>query len=282
VRSSNKKITSDREDPNLDLGWQRESEKGGLRVAMHYDKTSSRLTELRNSGLVDKDGTATNKSISAGWTNQINDRLIFGLDGQYSKTKYTRSNFINSTTKSLNASLNYEMNERVSPFVQAGITKFESDTKTTAESVSAGAKLLLNPNFTFTPSVGINHVSSAGNGWIANLGFNYIGEKYLLDGSIGRNVSPSAIGSFQKSDRLGVTYSYELSDKDRLGADFSWSKNKSDINSETKQLSGWFSRELSQNWQMRLFAETKKLKDEDLSADGNIIGINFIYNTLEF
>jgi opacity protein-like surface antigen len=283
VRSSNKKITDDRQDPSLDLGWDRELEKGSFGIVLHYDKASSRFTELRTDGLVDKDGSATNKSISANWTHQINNKLNLSLNGQYSKTSYVGSNFTNSSNKSISATLNYELNEKVSPFVTVGMTEFSpAGKKTRSKNILVGAKVIITPNFTVSPAFGINNESSAGSGWIANTSFNYIGEKYLLGGSIARNVSPSAVGNFQKTDRLGLTYSYELSEKDRFGADLSWTKNKSDFDSETKQLSGWYSREINNNWQMRLFAETKHLTNGSLKANGNVIGINLTYNTPEF
>jgi hypothetical protein len=283
VRSSNKKITDDREDPSLDLGWDRELEKGTFGIVLHYDKASSRFTELRTDGLVDKDGSATNKSISANWSRQINEKLNLGVNSQYTKTTYVGSNFTNSSSKSIGATLNYELNEKVSPFVNVGVTEFSpSGRKTRSKNILVGAKVVLSPNFTISPAIGINNQSDAGSGWIANTSFNYLGEKYMLGGSVSRNVSASAVGSFQKTDRLTVAYSYELSEKDRFGTDLSWTKNKSDFNSETKQLSGWYSREINSNWQMRLFAETKHLTNGISKANGNVIGINLTYNTPEF
>jgi hypothetical protein len=283
LRSSNTDVSINRLDPSIDVGWNRDFETSGFGVSLHFDKASSRFIELKRNGIVDKDGTATNKSISASWNKQLSDKLKVGVTGLYSKTKFSRSNFTDSDTKALNANFDYEYNEKILPFLQVGITKYNPDGKsTTSKNVLVGSKIIINPEWFITPAIGINQQAGAGSGFVGSMGFNWLGEKYLLDGAFSRSVSPSNVGSFQKTDRIRLSYSYLLNSFDRYGLDFDWSKNRSDFASDSKLLSGWFARDLSQSWQMKVYTDIKKINSDSQNVTGNIFGINFIYNTLEF
>lgn len=285
-RSSNKTISQDRNDPNVTAGWEREFERGNFSLVGHYAKDTTRFTEFDGTGILDKDGTSTTKSIGANWSYLLTERLNFSVGGQYLNTVYSGGNFTNYVTKSANSTLSYDWNELISPFVQVSFTDFKPDgfgrVATQSQSYSGGANVVLSPRFNFNASVGVNHTTPAGNGWIANSSANYIGERYTVHGTLGRNVSASSIGSFQESDRLLVGYNYDLSEISRLGADFSWRKNKSLNDSETKQISGSYSRDLSDNWKMKLSLQIKNLKNTNQSASANVLGITFTYNTPEF
>ena len=77
VRTTDKKITDDRQDPNINVGWTRELEKGSFSLTGAYNKSSSRFRELRTSGFVDGDGSSVTKSIAANWTSAITERLDY-------------------------------------------------------------------------------------------------------------------------------------------------------------------------------------------------------------
>ena len=285
-RSSDKRLSVDREDPNVVVGWQRDGERDRFSLIGRYNEASTRFTELDETGLVDNDTSSTTKSLGANWSRVLTERLNFSLGGQYLKTSYSGGSFTGYTTKSLNSTLTYDFNERVRPFIQLGLTDFNPDgqgrSNTKSQNYLVGTHVDISPRLTVSASAGINHISSAGNGRIANANFNYAGERYGLRGSIERSVSASSIGNFQEADRLSLGYSYDLSDKSRLGSDFTWRKNNSLNDSETKQLSGFYSRDLTEFWQMRLLLQARKIKNTNSSANGNVVGITLTYNIPEF
>ena len=81
-RSSDKRISSDREDPNIRVGWEREYERGKFGIVGSYDKTSSRVSEFKNSGLVSGDGNSTTKSIGINWSRLLSEKLSLTTGSQ--------------------------------------------------------------------------------------------------------------------------------------------------------------------------------------------------------
>jgi len=317
-RNSDNRILQDREDPNLEVGWQREYERGQFLVAARYDKRSSRFSEFNQNGFVDIDGSAITKSLSANWTRAITERLSYSLGTQYVKTTYDSSRFSDSVSKNINSSLTYELTERVSPFLQVGYTDFKSDGVVTgngllisndnsffannvgsagdskSKSISVGAKILLSDQWTFTSSVGFNKVdnssqntntvlgASAGSGKIGSLNLTHQGERSTFTSTLSRSVSGSGIGGFVESDRFNLGYDYQLSEKSTFGAGYGINKNKSNFASESMQISGWYSKQLTEMWQMRLSVERRSQKNLNQNANGNVVGLTFTYSTPEF
>lgn len=285
-RSSNQSVSGNRKDPNINIGWEREYERGRYSIITAYSKSSSRLSELNTTGIVDKDGTIASKSIAVAWSRLLNERLDLSVNGQYAKTNVTSSSFSNTTTKALGAVLTYQLSEKISPFMQANVSDLSSGNGSSNSTISQnyllGTNVEVNPQLSLSGSLGLNHQQSSGNGWVANTSASYLGERYNFRGALSRNVVPSATGQFQKNDNLSLVYGYDLSDTSKTGVDLSWNSNDSINGSETRQLSGWYSKELSDLWQFRLALSLKNLKNSNQSANDSVFGITFTYNTPEF
>lgn len=300
-RSSDKKQSVDRKDPSLKFGWQRQLEKGDFSITAGYDKRSSRFAQFNTNALLDVDGTSVNKSLVASYSHALSARLKYSLGASYSKTAYTSSSFIGSTSKTINGTVTYDYNELMSPFVQFSFTDFKPDGNlsqpSTSKNFSIGSSIMLAPRWTFSPSVGINSTStsgtnnsgnfgsngsSAGSGWIANTSLNYVSEKSTILATLARSVVPGGLGSLQKTDSFSLGYSRDLSEISRAGVNFNLSKSQSNLNSETTQFYGFYSRDLSQDWQLRLNAGHRSQKQNAFSASNNNIGISLIYNIPQF
>ena len=285
-RSSNQSVSGNRKDPIINIGWEREYERGRYSIITAYNKSSSRFSELNTTGIVDKDGTITSKSIAVAWSRLLNERLDLSVNGQYAKSNVTKSSFSNTTTKTLGAVLTYELSEKIRPFIQANLSELSSgngsSTSTISQNYLLGTNLEVNPLLSLSGSLGLNHQQNAGNGWVANTSASYLGERYNFHGALSRNVVPSGTGQFQKNDNLSLVYGYSLSDTSKTGVDLSWNSNDSINGSETRQLGGWYSKVLSDLWQFRLALSLKELKNSNQSASAGIFGITFTYNTPEF
>ena len=285
-RSSNQSVSGDRKDPKINIGWEREYEKGRYSIIAAYDKSSSRFSELNTTGIVDKDGTITSKSIAVAWSRLLNERLDLSVNGQYAKSEVTKSSFNNTTNKTLGAVLTYELSEKIKPFIQANLSELSSSNGSSSSTISQnyllGTNLEVNPQLSLSGSLGLNHQQNAGNGWVANTTASYLGEKYNIHGALSRNVVPSATGQFQKNDNLSLVYGYDFSSTSKTGVDFSWNSNSSINGSETRQLSGYYSKELSDLWQFRFNLTLKELKNSNQSAKDGVLGVTFTYNTPEF
>ena len=305
-RSSNKNISADREDPSLNIGWNRELEKGAFSITAGYDKRSSRFAQFNTNALLDVDGTSVSKTLAANFSHSLTQRLRFSLGANYSKILYTNSSFTDSTSKTLSSTVTYDLNEKMSPFIQLSFTDFKPDGNlsqpSTSKNFSVGSTILLTPRWIFSPSVGVNSTSTsgtnnggnfnagglggsgsnAGSGWIANTSLNYLSEKSSLVARLSRSVVPGGLGSLQKTDSFGLGYSRELSEVSRAGIDFNLSKSQSNIDSETVQLTGYYAHELARDWQMRFSAGHRSQKQNTVSANNNSIGVSLIYNIPQF
>ena len=305
-RSSNKNLSADREDPSLNVGWQRELERGAFSITAGYDKRSSRFAQFNTNALLDVDGTAVSKTLAATFSHSLTERLRFSLGANYSQTLYTDSSFVDSTSKTINSTVTYDLNEKLSPFMQLSFTDFKPDGNlsqpSTSKNFSVGSTILLAPRWTFSPSVGVNSTSTsgsnnngnfngggfggngsnAGSGWIANTSLNYLSEKSSLVASLSRSVTPGGLGSLQKTDRFGLGYTRDLSAVSRAGVDFNLSQSQSNFDSETVQLTGFYAHELARDWQMRLIAGHRSQKQSTISANNNNIGISLVYNIPQF
>lgn len=285
-RSSNTSVSVNREDPSLAIGWGHDYERGRFSLVGRYDKASSRFNEFTRTGIVDKDGSSMSKSISASWSHMVTERLEALIDAQYLKSTYSGSGFTNSSTKTINSTLSYDLNERIRPFVQISASKLSpegtGEHSTISQSYLIGAKVIVTPPLNISASLGLNHEAANGNGWIANSAVNYQAEKYSLQGALSRAITPSGTGQFQKTDNFSLRYSYQLSDMVSVGTDFIWSNNSSDNGNEARQLVGWYTKDLSDLWQLKLSMNFKELKGANQTANASVLGFTVIYNIPEF
>ena len=298
VRTTNKNITADREDPNLSLGWDRELEIGRFSIVGVYNRTSSRFREFRNTGFVDNDGTSVSKSLSAIWNHAISERLDYSLGGNLTKNINSGTSVLAQETlrKSINTTLTYAFNEYVSPFVQFSYTKFNPNgvgsIASNSKNYIAGLRYSINPQLTFSGSTGITDISTGGRGKLINANLDYLGERYSVSFTAGRNSSPSDIGQFQESDSIAANYNYLVSDKSSVGADFFISKNNASVNNfninganvenKSTRFGGYYARELTPSLQMRVSVSAQQNKSDNQKADGEVVGLFFTYNTPEF
>ena len=292
-RSSDKNISIDREDPSLVAGWERQLEKGNFKLVGNYNQSSTRATELRTTGLVNQDVTATTKSLAADWTRLLTERLSLALGAGLLKNSYDAPGFTAYTTKSIDSSLNYQVNEKLATFVSAGYVKYKSDSQgglvasntqnsQNTQNYLLGITYLLSPQLDFSIAIGVNRTSSAGSGRVGSASFNYIADRHKINGAVGRSVAASGIGDFQESDSYSLGYSYMLSDISEVGTTFSYQKNNSLNTNETMFLNGFYSRSLSDRWALRLSLDLRKQKTETQTANGEVAGLTLIYNTPEF
>lgn len=286
-RSSDKEISVDREDPTINIGWDRDYDRGRFGLIANYNKTSTRITEFDGTGLVVNDGSSTNRSVGADWQHLLNEKLSLTLGSRLLKTKFSGgSGFTDLSIKSINSSLSYSLTESVSPFVQFGYTELDNRASNVdiikSQNYMLGANFTPSANLNLTAALGITHISDVGNSEVGNASFNYLGERYQFRGSAERTVSASSLGVFQESDRYSLGYAYDLSEKSRIGTDFILRKNNTVTDIKTRQLSGFYTRELTEYWQMRLFLQLRELDNVTVNAHGETIGFTFTYNTPEF
>jgi hypothetical protein len=304
VRSSDKKLVIDREDPVINMKWQRELERGAISVLGHYDEMSSRDAQLDDTGdLVVKEATRSSRSLGVNWSRLMTERLTLALGGNYTDTRYSKSTQVNQTNQSVNASLGYAWSEFLHPSVQFGVSHQMPDKGVASKLYTTGLGLdwIVSERMSVNLHGGLRKIVSEGNGVVAagqtgasGMGWNADSSvKYALERSsyilnLSRSTEPSGTGGFKEKDQIKGSMTYDISDISKFGVDLSlrriFSGNPSNGGgsknaNENSLMSVWVTRTLSRNWSAKLQAQTKDTKNSGVESRGNVIGISLTYAT---
>lgn len=293
-RSSDEDISEDRKDPNLGLSWARGFERGEFSLSTNYSKTSTRVSEQRVTGLVFSDGSAISRSYNADLSYLISEKLTMSTGLGYQETVFSGAGLDDFNSKNFNVRLNYLYSEKLTPFVQFTLSRFENETNTLSNEIvseldnngtSVSRNILVgfdykaSPQLDYSVAVGMNRVSSAGNGWVGNANINYvIDERSTFAGSISRNVTPSGLGGFLEVDNLSLNYQYDINQKNHLGADANWSITRDVNDSSFKRLNGFYGYDLSDDWGVRTYVQYRTLQAVGVDANAYLIGVSLSYN----
>jgi hypothetical protein len=294
-RSSNERLSEDREDPNLALSWQREFDRGSFSLSTDYSKSSSRTSEFTQSGVVFNDGTTISRTYNASLAYALSDKLNWASVLGYRTNRYTGSNLLSDyNSKYLNTKFSYLYNEKLTPFVSYAIDRYEQDGSSStivsntnggnsiSSNYTAGFSYQIDPKLILDMSAGVNHVNSNGSDWIGSTGLSWTLEQSTLAAKLYRDVSASGLGGFQKSDNFTMAYAYQVTQNDSVGVDTSWNKNKSINDTDSKEVGVWYTKNLSDSWSFRTHARYRNLKGSNQDADGYLLGVLFGYNKPNF
>lgn len=284
VRSSDKQIVIDRENPVADIGWKRELERGNIGLKLHYDEASSLVTEFDESGVVSVDSTRIAKSIEATWDYILTERLTLGLNSSLSKSQFTGGGtLVGNRNKVVGSSITYAISDTLKSVGQISWTEFIPDSGQ-AESknlnYNAGFDWSYSPNVDFGFRMGMNKISGQNSGSGKNLLLNYAyrTERSVTTLNASRSVAPSGLGGLIESDRLSAGWSYDLSDRSSMALNYSMSKNNSLNSTETTQYSANYNYDLSERWRAGANASYRELDDGINNTSAKIIGFTLSYD----
>lgn len=282
-RSSNTDISDDRNDPAVDLGWGRELENGGLFFKAHRDKSSTRETELDDTGIITVDGTRYFQSSSLGWTHNISEYLKFSINGSNDEVTYDDVSLVNYNTKSLSTSMNYQYSEFISPFITIGgsTTSFEDEQNDSkSKSIDIGVNWTVDEYISAVFTVGENRTENDGIEETNKTGSILVkmkSERLDSNFSITRSVTPSGVGSFSEADQLKGEFIYALSESSSLSLLLNMRENKNINTNKTKYYSTSYKQDISENFKMSLTASRKELENESGQANNNIYMFSLSY-----
>lgn len=289
-KSSNHKISRDREDPFATIGWTRDLERGMVGLVADYREQSSRSAQFTETGVVTQDGNSTNWGVTGSWSRLLTDKLDLALEAEYRESNFSGvADLAGYETRHLTSNWTYVLNEKVTPFLRVGVYDYRitgqrsgNNGRIKYQEYLAGAAVELSPKFSFNAGAGITRFSSSDeNEWVGALGMEYLGGRYNVSSLLERTVYPTGIGAILLGDRFSVSYDYELSEKNTWGTGLVLSQNKTGL--KTQEINGFYARELTPSWMMRVTLAARNLKrSQQSSVNGNSIGINFIYNTPTF
>ncbi|WP_166359482.1 hypothetical protein [Pseudomonas akapageensis] len=290
-RSSDSSIVSDREDPTLQLGWQRETERGGYGLTAKYVEVSTLSTAVQETGVVvATDGTQKAYSLGGNWSTKLSERSTLVNETDYTNVKYDIDSLTDYDEIGTRFSLNYAWSERVVWFTRFGVRHYEpaggagldsSDSYTP----TTGLDFQISERLEGTLHAGVTHVTGAqsGSSGIGGLLLHYKGERIDTSIDAGRNTIASGDGGYVEVDEARGTWSYALAETSRVGVDASWQDSKGKTPNTLYNYSAWASRELSPFWIARLSLAYKERQQNGLpDANEDVFGVTLIYSHPDF
>ena len=290
-RSSDQSVVLNREDPSLQLGWQRESETGGFGLTARYVESSTLSSALEETGVVASDGTQKKYALAGNWHAAIGGLSTLTSDTEYASVNYDIDSLTSYDEVSTSLSWNYAWSARVEPFTRFAVSRYEPKSGTAATASSnnysptAGVLLKITERLEGTLRAGASSGSGAESGARGQGGFelHYIGERFDTSIDAGRSTVTSGEGGFVEITALRGAWSYVVDETSRAGIDASWQDSKGRAPNTLRQFGVWASRELSPLWVARLALTYKQRQQDGLpDASANIIGMTLIYSHPDF
>lgn len=290
VRSSDTSIVSDREDPDLKLGWQRETETGGFGLKAQYVESSTLSTAVQETGVIAPDGTQKLALVGGNWSTALSERTALVNETDYTHVTYDINTLTNYNQLSNLLSLNYKWSERVELFTRFEAKRYEPEQGSTVASSNSytptvGLNYEISERFKGSIYAGVNQVSGSNSGPTGQGGvsLHYTGERVDTSIDASRSTVASGDGGFVEADNLSGLWSYALDDTSRVGFDTSWQKTKGLAPNTLRHVGAWFSQELSPFWLARLSFTYKERQQDGLpDATANVVGLTLTYSHPDF
>jgi hypothetical protein len=288
-RSSDRRVSDNREDPKLMLGWRRLLETGELGLTARYEEASAQQTQLQETGLVTTDDTRTTRSLGGSWQTALTERTTLATNLDYQRVSYSGGTLTDYENHSASLNLGYAWSEIVEPFLLAGASHYKPTRATVATSDSyslqGGAKIKLAENWEWQFQAGRNRVDArtSDSSWLGNTTLGYAGPRHDFSFSAGRSVNSSGEGGFVQSDQVRGSWGYAYDELTRLRLDASWQKNRGLQPNTMRQLGASASRDLSAFWTANLYYSHKQ-RDENSQPNitGNVVGVTLVYSHPDF
>jgi hypothetical protein len=288
AHSSNKALSQDRNDPSAFLGWNRQSDAGNFGISAKYDETSTRISEISNTGPMLADSTRASRMISGSWNKALSERSTLSVDGAYEGVAYSSGAYTDYATRSGNMMFQYDWSERNKPYIKISYVNYEpANGNLPSPSHSANVALGLNWEATEylkgTLQAGKSKVSGAGMGTQGLASVQYTGQRAGLVLNASRQVSATGLGGFVTVDQANGNWSYVLNDLNRFGIDLGWQKNHylaETINSTT---GAWLQHDINSYWGARTYYLHRTSHQVGVGgATSDTLGVALTYTHADF
>jgi hypothetical protein len=291
-RSADQRVSMNRQDPNLRLGWRHLTETGEFSLTTTYSEVSSRAAELQDTGGITTDSTRKTKSLGGAWSSAITELSTLTANADYNTVSYDAGTQSNYNNVAAGISWRYAWSERINPFLSFTVNH-SVPTKSTATgggtsdnyTVTGGVKVNASERIEWTAQGGLNRVSAQTNdtGWQGSVDMKYRGGRYDAALIAGRSAVVSGDGGFVAADRVTAAFSYAIGERSSAGLTASWQVTKGNSPNAMQQLGAWASHELSPFWNARLSYQ-HKLRSQigQPDASGDALGLTLVYSPRNF
>lgn len=288
ARASNKAVSPDRDSPSVFLNWLHPSETGEFGITSRYAEVSTREAEgIDATGLVPASSTQVSRTLTGNWNKEISELNTVSLDGSYGSFSYKGSTYTNYSTQTVGLKFSHAWDEHTTPYIRVSGNKYVPDAgglSTRRNDASAGLNWKAE-HLDWTVQAGQSKVIGGKAVTQGSVETKYTGQLHLLGLIVSRQVVPSGLGGFVKTDQLSGNWSYALSEYSNTGLDFVWQNSYAGENHKTTStVSGvWLEHNFNSLWKARAFCRyrTSNLAGSE-SVSSNILGLSFAYAYSDF
>jgi hypothetical protein len=288
-RSSDQRVSADRETPDIQLGWRHQTETGELGLTSKYIEESSQLSQLQETGLRVSDSTRTTWSLGGNWSAAISERSTLSANAAYVNVSHDAGSLTNYENYSTGVNWSYAWSETIQPFLQLSASYYRPELDTVASSdfytVQGGVKVKLDEQWDWSIQAGQGRIVSetSDNDWLASATVHYAGTRSDLSLNTGRSVSTSGEGGFVRSDNIKGAWSYAYSELSRVGLTTSWQENQGVQPNTMYEVGAWIGYDISPFWNARL-TYLRKLREQDGQDDAtaNVATVMLVYTHPDF
>lgn len=292
LQHSNQKSVANQENPRLSMGWDRAYESGVFGLKAGYSETTARNAELNNTGTFSNSkNKQTTQTIGANWQHRIASRWSVLSDVNYTDVKYSEAGILDDyTIVAVKSKLSYENSEKLTSYALLGYSQYEPDQNKTTYLTRGvvGFDYQLSEEITISPRAGIYNLSGrqSESDWEAGLKAEYTTPKALHNITVARSIEDSGLG-FRLVDSVRLGSQYSLTERDRIGIDYTFDqfKKDSDLNVsklDAQSLGVFYSRSISEHWMAKAYVTHRELEFSDSNPKANVIGVTLVYDTLSF
>ncbi|MFZ2160706.1 MAG: hypothetical protein WAW02_00680 [Sideroxyarcus sp.] len=291
ARASNKTLSPDRDSPSAYLNWSRPSEAGDFGLSTRYVQMATRDTGgVDATGRVPVNSTSTTRNLSGSWSKELSQRSTLSADAAYDGVSYKGSGtYTDYSTRSGGLKYSYIWNEKITSFCRVAGNKYmpANGGQTTSRVETTLGMNWKNEYLDWTVQGGRSKVTGGSSDTQGSVTAHYTGRRTQLTLDAGRAVSSSGLGGYTKADHVKAGWSYILSEYSNTGIDLERRKNYSTTlvgASTTTSSSGvWLDHSLTALWKMRAYCSRKDNQGGGAeSASSNLLGLSFIYSSIDF
>lgn len=286
LRSSDRSVIKDREDPKLSLGWQRETESGGFGLLASYEESSTLSGAVQDTGVVTTiDGTQKMSIVSGNWSSAVTERSTLANELRYAHATYDVNSLTGYDEYTNDFTWTYAWSERTDIITGFQARRYEPDSTSIAVATnsyvpSIGIKYQISDSLVGAMHVGVNQTNGDGTQRRGEGGasLTYRGLRSEASISAERSTMANAQGGAAEMDMVRASWSYLLTETTRVGADAWWQDSQGQNPNTLQTYSIWASRAFSPAWDLRVSLLYKERQQNGLpDADATIAGLTLTY-----
>jgi len=286
-RSSNQALSQNLDGPNAFIDWLHQSERNEFGIISRYAEIATRDSGIDATGVVPITSTRASSNISGRWKRELSERGSLSADGAYESVSYDGGGYTNYATGAGGMKLSYSFSELSRTSLKVSGVKYvpENDRPSRRlDNAILGLEWKVSDYLEGNLEAGISKTSGVKMRKVGAIGMRYTGQQTQLTLGADRSFIPSGQGRFVLVEQLRGEWSYDLSERSKIGIDSEWQKNKSiRVNNIRTSASVWLQRNLNPSWVARMnYLHTIIQGGMVAGASSNTIRISFIYTDSNF